>query len=187
MDTKQALTTILSSLDDDDIALFTTGFTSRRAFQIQDREKNFYMLGSMGLLSALGLGIALNRRTSRVVVVEGDGSALMSLGNLPLIGWLKPRNFYHIVLDNESYESTGGQPSITRETDLANIAEAAGYEHVRRVQKPDELPSAIQDVFGKKGPAFMLLKVELSGEVGERVSISPEKLKQRLRRALIGV
>ena len=187
MDTIQALNTILSSLDDDDIALFTTGFTSRRAFQIMDREKNFYMLGSMGLLSALALGIALNRLTTKTVVVEGDGSTLMSLGNLPLIGSLKPPNLYHIVLDNGSYESTGGQPSIAVEIDLSNIARAAGYEYVTRVQKPGDLLAATEYFFGRKGPCFMLVKVEPSEEVGQRVSLSPEEIKGRLKGALSGV
>ena len=187
MNASQALKIILSSLEDDDIALFTTGFISRRAFEIKDRERNLYMLGSMGLLSALGLGIALNQTKTRVVVVEGDGSTLMSLGNLPLIGSLKPPNFYHIVLDNESYESTGGQPTITKEIDLSDIALAAHYEQVMKVEKPDELPSAVKQFFSRKGPGFMLVKVEPSAEIGQRVSLSPEEIKERLRRSLVGV
>ena len=187
MNAFQALKTVLSSLEAHDIALFTTGFISRRAFQTKDRERNFYMLGSMGLLSALGLGIALNRPTTKVVVVEGDGSTLMSLGNLPLIGSLKPPNLYHIVLDNESYESTGGQSTITKEIDLSNIASAAGYEQVIRVEKPDELLAATKQFFSRKGPCFMLVKVEPSAEIGQRVSLSPEEIKERLRRALVGV
>jgi len=187
MNAIQALKTILSSIEDHDIALFTTGFISRRAFQIKDRERNLYMLGSMGLLSAVGLGIALNRPTAKVIVVEGDGSMLMSLGNLPLIGFLKPSNFYHIVLDNESYESTGGQPTITREIDLSSTAIAARYEHVIKVEKPAELPVVTKQFFSRKGPCFMLLKVEPSAEIGQRVSLSPEEIKERFRRTLAGV
>lgn len=187
MNTPRALRVILSSLTDDDVALFTTGFISRRAFHIKDRDNNFYMLGSMGLLSALGLGIALNKPSSRVVVIEGDGSALMSLGNLPLIGSLKPTNFYHIVLDNGSYESTGGQPTIAREIDLSKIAEAAGYEQVSKVKKPDELLETITELFNQKGPCFILVKVKPSEEIGQRVSLSPEEIKERLRRVLIGI
>lgn len=183
----EALEVILYHLEEQDIALFTTGFTSRRVFQIRDRERNFYMLGSMGLLSALGLGIALNKPTAKVVVVEGDGSALMSLGNLALVGYLKPRNLYHIVLDNESYESTGGQPTITKELVLSEIASAARYKYVIKVEKPDELPAELKCFFSREGPCFMLVKVKPSGEVGSRVSLSPEEIKERLRRALARV
>ena len=187
MDSNEALSAILSSLNDDDVALFTTGFISRRAFHIRDRERSLYMLGSMGLLSALGLGIALNRPGTRVVVVEGDGSLLMSLGNLPLIGSLKPRNYYHVVLDNQSYESTGGQPSIAREQDLKRFASAAGYRPVLETAKPGELSTLTQDFFNSEGPAFLLLKTVPTAEIGQRVSLSPETIKNRLRLALGGV
>lgn len=187
MNTFEALEVILSAIEDRDITIFTTGFTSRRAFQVKDREGNFYMLGSMGLASAFGLGIALNKPAARVVVVEGDGSTLMSLGNLPLVGSLKSTNFYHIVLDNESYESTGGQPTITQKIDLSEIASAAGYEQVTKVKKLNELPAATKQFFGQKGPAFLLVKVELGGETGGRVSLSPHEIKDRLRRTLAAI
>lgn len=183
MNASEALKIIISCLGNEDVALFTTGFISRRAFEI-DREKNFYMVGSMGLLSALGLGIALNKPEVKVVIVEGDGSALMSLGNLALIGFLKPRNFYHIVLDNESYESTGGQPTITGGLDLSQIASVTGYEYVVKIEKHDELMHEVKDFLSREGPCFMLVKVEPSEEVSPRVSLSPEELKERLRSAL---
>ena len=79
---------------------------SREAFNIRDRAENFYMIGSMGLLTALGLGLALQSPAWRIWVIEGDGSALMSLGTLPLIATLRAHNLIHVVLDNEVYEST---------------------------------------------------------------------------------
>lgn len=184
MNASEALKIILSFPDDQDIALFTTGFTSRRAFEIRDRERNFYMLGSMGLLSALGLGLALNKPGVKVIAVEGDGSALMSLGNLALIGYLKPRNLYHIVLDNESYESTGVQPMITNRLDLSQVASATRYEYVVKVKKLDKLKHEMKNFLGRKGPCFMLVKVEPLEEIGSRVSLSPEELKERLRESL---
>jgi len=187
MNASRALEIILSSFKDQDIALFTTGFISRRAFQTRDREKNFYMLGSMGLLSALSLGIALLKPDVKVVVIEGDGSALMSLGNLGLIGFLKPQNFYHIVLDNESYESTGGQSTITKEIDLLKIATAACYQYVIKVKEVNELLVEIKQFLSRKGPCFMLAKVKPSEEIGPRVLLSPGQIKERLRRVLSGV
>ena len=85
----EALEHILTPLSDRDLALFTTGMISREAFNIRDRAENFYMIGSMGLLNALGLGLALQSPARRVWVIEGDGSALMSLGTLPLIATLR--------------------------------------------------------------------------------------------------
>ena len=187
MNASQALEIILSSLKDEDIALFTTGFISRRAFHIRDRERSFYMVGSMGLLSALGLGIALLKPHQRVVAIEGDGSALMSLGSLALIGSLKPKNFYHIVLDNESYESTGGQSTITKMIDLSKIAVASCYRRVVKVEQPNRLLDEIKQFFNCEGPCFMLVKVKPSEEISPRVPLSPGEIKSRLRRALGGV
>ena len=98
-----AIGAILDNLEANDLSLFTTGMISREAHAAFDRSSNFYMIGSMGLLSAIGLGLALNRPDRRVVVVEGDGSALMSLGSFPLVATEAPSNYTHVVLDNESY------------------------------------------------------------------------------------
>ena len=76
------------------------------------------MIGSMGLLSSFGLGLALMAPEQRVFVLEGDGSALMSLGALPSSPAKIPATSVHFILDNESYESTGGQPTISSKVDL---------------------------------------------------------------------
>ncbi|GIT69957.1 MAG: hypothetical protein Ct9H300mP27_10610 [Chloroflexota bacterium] len=74
----------------------TTGMISREVFDIHDRTNNFYMLGSMGLLSSFGLGLAITFPDKRIWILEGDGSALMSLGTLPLIASESPKNIVHL-------------------------------------------------------------------------------------------
>jgi thiamine pyrophosphate-dependent acetolactate synthase large subunit-like protein len=180
MSRHEALRCILSHLRADDVALFTTGMISREAFNIRDRPGNFYMIGSMGLLSSLGLGLALQCPARTIWVIEGDGSALMSLGTLPLIATCRPRNFIHVVLDNEAYESTGGQPTISSATDLAALARAAGYARVRHVCETSALERALQEAIPGHALAFILAKV--TGRAAEglgRVSLTPEELKQR--------
>ncbi len=176
----EALEYLLAPLSDRDLALFTTGMISREAFNICDRAENFYMIGSMGLLNALGLGLALQSPAWRIWVIEGDGSALMSLGTLPLIASVQVPNLIHVVLDNEVYESTGGQPTISSEVDLAALAEAAGYAQVRRVRDPVALQQALQEAIDTKVLTFLLVKV--SGRAPEglgRVSLTPEEIKHR--------
>ena len=82
-------------------------------FAADDRPRNFYTWGSMGLASSIGLGLALARPDLRVVVLDGDGSLLMNLGSLATIGLLHPPNLVVIVMDNEEYATTGGQPTPT--------------------------------------------------------------------------
>jgi phosphonopyruvate decarboxylase len=183
-----ALEHILKPLSESDLALFTTGMISREAFNIRDRAENFYMIGSMGLLNALGLGLALQSPTRRIWVIEGDGSALMSLGTLPLIATVRAHNLIHVVLDNEAYESTGGQPTISSQVDLAALAEAAGYARVWRVSDVASLRQALQEARSTKVLTFILVKV--AGRAPEglgRVSLSPEEIKYRFSQVLTRV
>ena len=124
IDRYQAIQQILKRVKPDDLVLSTTGMISREVFTADDRTANFYMIGSMGLLSSFGLGLALLSPEQKVYVLEGDGSALMSLGTLPLIATEHPANLVHIILDNEAYESTGAQPSISSNVELADLGRA---------------------------------------------------------------
>ena len=181
----EALQSILTPLPDGDVALFTTGMISREAFNIRDRPENFYMIGSMGLLTSLGLGLALQWPSRRIWVIEGDGSALMSLGTFPLIATCRPNNLIHVVLDNETYESTGAQPTISATVDLAALAQAAGYARVWRVSDRVGLANALQGAIDGKTLGFILAKV--TGRAAEtlgRVSPTPEQLTQRLSQVL---
>jgi phosphonopyruvate decarboxylase len=181
----EALQSILTLLPDEDVALFTTGMISREAFNIRDRPENFYMIGSMGLLTSLGLGLALQWPSRRVWVIEGDGSALMSLGTFPLIATCRPNNLIHVVLDNESYESTGAQPTISATVDLAALAQAVGYARVWRVSDRAGLAHTLQGAIDGRTLTFILAKV--TGRAAEtlgRVSPTPEQLTQRFSQVL---
>src|SRR5262249_2438437 len=123
---------------------------------------NFYMLGSMGLASALALGLALLAPRRRVVVVGGDGSALMSLGTLPLIGAERPTNLIHVVLDNGAYESTGAQPSIATRVDLAAIGRSSGYRVGARCDDRAELAEKLSGTRGDDGPCLLIVKTALA-------------------------
>jgi phosphonopyruvate decarboxylase len=181
----EALQSLLTRIPDEDVALFTTGMISREAFNIRDRPENFYMIGSMGLLASLGLGLALQWPSRRVWVVEGDGSALMSLGTFPLIATCRPGNLIHVVLDNETYESTGAQPTISATVDLAALAQAAGYARVWRVDDRVGLANALRGAIDGNILSFILAKV--TGRAADtlgRVSLTPEQLTQRFSQVL---
>ena len=78
----------------------------------------------MGLASSIGLGIALKNPKKRIYVFDGDGNILMNLGSLATISKIKPKNLIHIVLDNNSHESTGGQPTDTNKNSLDLVAKS---------------------------------------------------------------
>lgn len=184
MKRSEAIKVILDCLNDYDIALFTTGMISREAFDIKDRKANFYMLGSMGLISSLGLGIALNTN-KKVIIFDGDGSILMDMGTMALLGTQKASNLIHIVLDNECYQSTGGQPSVSNIAQLDKIAVDSGYVYAEKVNTAKELLMTLKNIIDKEGPRFVLVKVlERSDETVKRVNITPIQIKERFMQSL---
>lgn len=182
MDSSKAIRMILEKIQTTDICLFTTGLISRYAYFIADRKANFYMFGSMGLLSSLGLGIAFNT-SKKVIIFDGDGSALMDLGTMAMIARYKPDNLLHIILDNEVYESTGNQPTISRDINLASAAKAVGYKNVFILSDLKNAQKEIKGILAQRGLTMLLMK--LSGNQKKhppRVSLEPEKLKNRFRK-----
>jgi thiamine pyrophosphate-dependent acetolactate synthase large subunit-like protein len=180
IDRYQAIVRILEGVKPSDLVLSTTGMISREVFTADDRPANFYMIGSMGLLSSFGLGLAMLSPEQKVYVLEGDGSALMSLGTLPLIATERPANLVHIILDNEAYESTGAQPSISSHVDLAEIGRSAGYPQVIRVDDIEGLEGTIAEYAGEDGPYLVVVKSGIAPVEGiGRVSHSPTEIRDR--------
>ncbi|MDR1902032.1 MAG: phosphonopyruvate decarboxylase, partial [Treponema sp.] len=95
------------------VFLATTGFTGRELYELGDDPANLYMAGSLGCISSLGLGLSLARPDRRIIVLDGDGSLLMRTGSLAVNAWYRPAAMLHILLDNASHESTGGQFTVS--------------------------------------------------------------------------
>lgn len=181
----RAIGAVLALLTNE-LVVVCNGFASREAYAFRDRPENFYMIGSMGVASAIGLGVALAQPTRTVVVLDGDGNVLMGMGTLATLGALKPRNFVHIVFDNEVYGSTGNQPTLSQSVRLDQVAKAAGYLNVERVRELDDLVYEAKVMLKQQGPNFLLVKVsEMAEDVG-RVEIEPAAMTQRFRAAAIG-
>jgi len=109
------------------VVIATTGYTGRELYALADRPNHLYMVGSMGCASSIGLGLSLARPDLEVVVIDGDGAALMRLGNFATVGSYAGGNFIHLLLDNGVHESTGGQATVSRNVNFAAVAAACGY------------------------------------------------------------
>ncbi len=105
----------------DEVVVSSTGMISREVYAVKDRPRNFYMEGSMGCALGIGLGIAVNSR-HKVIVISGDGAALMSAGTMILHKKLNPKNITHYILDNRCHASTGGQPTCSDAVDFSKLA-----------------------------------------------------------------
>jgi len=154
------------------------GFPSRELFSVRDRPENFYMLGSMGLASSIGLGLALARPERKVMVLDGDGSVLMNLGTLATIAHHAPENYLLVILDNCCYGSTGSQPTCTHlGTDLFALAKAAGVKNVDLVERAGTLAPALlsHDI-------VIIVKVEPGNAPVPIISLSPKEIIDRFIR-----
>ncbi|NQW00474.1 MAG: sulfopyruvate decarboxylase subunit beta [Rhodospirillales bacterium] len=121
----------------DELVICNIGSPSQELFSLDDQPSNFYMLGTMGLCSSIGLGLALSQR-EKVIAIDGDGSVLTNLGTLPTIANNVADNFILLIIDNGSYGSTGDQPTYAgMKTSLAAVAEACGCDHVVECQAED--------------------------------------------------
>ena len=133
-------------------------------FTLGNRAANLYTWGGMGLVSSLGLGVALAAPDRKVIVMDGDGSLLMNLGSLATIARQRPPNLVHLVWDNHQWAETGGQPTHTATgTDLAAVARAAGVPRVEAVRTLEELEQSLDRAFQEDGPWCIVAEVEERG------------------------
>ena len=180
----EAFEEIIPLLTDEPV-VHANGFICRESFNIKDREKNFYMIGSMGLASSIGLGVAISCPDQKTIIIDGDGNVLMSLGTLTMIAAAAPKNLLHIVIDNEVYESTGSQESLSNLVALEKVAQGAGYLHTKKVTSKDQVKHAFQELIEKDGPSFLLIKVEPSFDKSTgRVHHTPEEITTRFMKSL---
>jgi sulfopyruvate decarboxylase len=129
------------------------GWPSKELYAIKHQPSNFYMLGSMGMATPIGLGISLTS-SKEVVVIDGDGSLLMNPGTLATAAAAAPRNLMIIAVDNGAYGSTGNQPTLTATcTDLERVARGFGFTNTTKVSTDRELIEVMQRQ--KAGPAFV--------------------------------
>lgn len=175
-----ALNVILETLVGDEAIIATTGKTGRELFTISDRPNHLYVIGGMGTASAIGFGIAHALPNQPVVVIDGDGAALMKLGALATIGFYQPSNLLHIILDNEAHDSTGGQQTASSIVGFSSIAAAANYRSAFAVDGKEEIREAIRLLREYPGPSLLHVKIKRgSPEKLGRPTVPPDEVKAR--------
>ncbi|MCK4340076.1 MAG: phosphonopyruvate decarboxylase [Candidatus Cloacimonetes bacterium] len=164
MTREESLEIILNKLPEDSIVISTTGKTSREIYEIREKNrephfKDFLTVGSMGHCSSIAFGIAIAKPDRNVICIDGDGSFIMHMGFLSTVGKLKPRNFYHILINNFVHESVGGQETGARFIDVPMLVESNGYKNVYSVKNDEELINHFCEFIQTKGPNFLEIKI----------------------------
>jgi sulfopyruvate decarboxylase subunit beta len=140
------------------VAVYSTAFDW---IKIRPHPLNYICVGAMGLAPAHALGLALGRPDKRVLVLDGDGSLLMSLGALVTVADVAPRNLIHFVFENGTYEANGGHPIPGRDrVDFVGFARDAGYRSCHAFDDLAAFTAGVASVLREQGPVFVDLKVE---------------------------
>lgn len=167
----------------DQLVVCNIGIPSQELHAIDDQPTNFYMLGTMGLASSIGLGLAL-AQSKTVISIDGDGSVLTNLGTLPTIANNVADNFILMIVDNGSYGSTGDQPTYTgKKTSLAGMARAAGCENVIEVQDVDTGP-ALEAAIAARQMTVMIVKCDSGNAKMPVITMDPVVIKDRFMKAV---
>ncbi len=163
----------------DELVVTSLGTPSYLVNAAGDRPLNFYLWAAMGMASSVGLGLAIARPDRRVVVVDGDGAALMNLGGLVTVGWRAPKNLLWLVLENGRFLETGGQPIATAEgADLVQIARGAGLPNAAAADTPQALAELLDRGLREPGPTLVVARVEADA-TRELPPLDPVGLKLR--------
>ena len=172
---------LLALVPGDAAVVATTGKCGRELFTLHDREQHLYQVGSMGCAAGMGLGVAL-ATGGRVVVLDGDGAALMKLGTLATVGAQQPGGLVHVLLDNGVHDSTGGQATASPGVDFPAVALACGYRAAWACDDAPGFEAALQAAFADAGPVLVHARIRPGSMTSlGRPSVAPHEVAQRFR------
>jgi len=178
---------VISEHLSDEVVVSNIGVPSKELFAVKDRPLNFYMLGSLGQASSIGLGLALKTKRE-VFVLDGDGALLMS-GVLPTVADKSEaaRNLTIFCLDNGTWGSTGDQPTHAyHRIDMELLAKASGIKNTMKAQTEEELREVLRSLHEVEGPRFVHVLVRPGNASVGNIPLTPTEIKDRFRKALLG-
>lgn len=163
---EDAIQTLIGHIMPTDAIVSTTGKISRELYESSDRilgnhSQSFLTVGSMGHASMIALGVALERPNHTVFCLDGDGAAFMHMGAMPFIARNAPKNYIHILLNNDAHESVGGMPTGIAGFDYSRAAMACGYQEVFSVSDKEAFRGVLQSVRQRQGPIFIEVKTAI--------------------------
>lgn len=153
----------ITDVSREDIIISTTGKASRELFEIREakhqaHEQDFLTVGSMGHSSSIALGVAIQKKDRKIWIIDGDGSALMHMGSMAVLGANSPENIVHIIINNGAHETVGGMPTVAEKIDIVKIAQGHGYKNAVKVDNYKNLDTAL--ILAKNSDCLSLIEVK---------------------------
>jgi sulfopyruvate decarboxylase subunit beta len=180
--------TIAETVDQSTVIVCNIGDPCKELYSIADRDLNFYMLGSLGLASSIGFGIALStpeRSSNKTVVIDGDGGVLMNMGTLATVGRYSPKGLVLVIADNGSYGSTGSQPTATSTgCDLAKVSRACGIRYVDFTDDLIAFKKILLVSLKRSNSSVIVVQVHAGESLSEIVALSGSQIRERFIHAL---
>ncbi|MDQ2069902.1 phosphonopyruvate decarboxylase [Natronospira bacteriovora] len=163
MNREGAVKCVIDLLSADDVVISTTGKTSRELYEYRAERgdghgSDFLTVGAMGHTASIAMGVARAQPERKVICLDGDGSVLMHMGALAVIGQSSMANFMHVVINNGAHDSVGGQPTVGFQMKLPEIASACGYQAVASVHEADDVKAEMARLRQHKGPVLLEIK-----------------------------
>ena len=163
---EKCIQVILDKLKDEDVLVSTTGKTTRELYELSEKNKlknpRFLSIGGMGHVSQIALGIS-NNSSKRVFCLDGDGSIIMHMGSMGIIGDNAGSNYFHILFNNGTHESVGGQPTIGGEINFELLSGSLGYESYFKITNEEQLLDFFKNTLNSiKGPVFIEILIDSS-------------------------
>lgn len=169
----------IAEVSNEEPVIATTGKASRELFEIRDsfnqsHKYDFLTVGSMGHSSSIALGIAIHKPQTKIWCIDGDGSLLMHMGAIAVLGANKPENMVHIVINNEAHETVGGMPTVSESVDMVLLAKACGYPYACSVGEPETLKAELAAAKERNCLTFIEIKAAIGARDNlGRPTISP--------------
>ena len=149
-----------------DALVVSTSSSLREWSQVSERrDLDIDLSDCMDRAPAVGLGLALARPESKVLVLDCDATLRTNLGGLATIGESNPENLVHFVFDDTSSVSTSGLPiKGLDDLDLVQIARSSGYAKTYEFDRLEEFLIGLEEVMRQTGPVFVRVKVFRDGD-----------------------
>ena len=190
MSREEALEICVANLNNNDIVVSTTGMLSRELYEIRDKKNqghsnDFLTVGGMGHANQIALGIALNKPDRNIYCFDGDGALLMHLGSLALNGFLKLKNYKHILFNNKVHDSVGGQATSSQNIIFKDLAKNSGYEFNHRTDNKNKLKNLLREIKENKKSSFLEIMIKKGARKDlSRPSSSPKENKNLLMKKI---
>ena len=177
----------------DEPLIVSVGYQPSELNSLGHSDLNLYQV-NFPYPSPLGLGLALAIPHQKVIVSDGDGSAVAGMSTLCTIANAAPPNLIHIVWDNESWMTCGKirdghlgpMPTPTAgRCDFEQLARGAGIEHAYTVRDERGFEDVLVRALGDNKPYVIVAKVDTSTPVAAPVPYGMTENAIRFRRALV--